>query len=56
MKVILLLLLMGCSPTLQPTLKAQKSKRPKTDIIIMVLVLGTVVWWCNDEGFTKHVK
>ena len=36
-------------------MKAAKSKRPKTDILVMSGVLFVVVMWCNEEGFTKHV-
>ena len=36
-------------------MKAAKSKRPKTDILIMSGVLFAVVMWCNEEGFYKHV-
>lgn len=46
--------MLSCSPNVH--MKAVKSTRPKTDIIVMTIVLGVVVIWCNEEGFNKHIK
>jgi len=49
--ILILLLLYSCSPSLTPTVKPKKSDRPKTDIVLMILILGTVVIWSDELGF-----
>jgi len=57
MKYLLLIVCLSCSSMdKMPSVKPAKSKRPKTDLIIMTVVLGVVIIWSNDEGFYKHVK
>jgi hypothetical protein len=36
--------------------KPKKSVRKTTDLKIMALILGGVIWWSNDIGFYQHVK